>query len=114
MTHLAYFVSVWLFLAGLYGVVSSRNLVHLIVSLSVVQSSTYVLLLTIGYRTGAAAPVFADISSHTPTVDPVVQALMLTDVVVEVTVIALLLALAVKAHDRTGTLDPNKLGLMKG
>jgi hypothetical protein len=27
---------------------------------------------------------------------------------------ALLLALSVKAHERTGTLDPNKLGLMKG
>lgn len=114
MNHLGYFVSAWLFLVGLYGVVTSRNLVHLIVCLSVVQSSTYVLLLTIGYRTGAAAPVFADIPVGTPAVDPVVQALMLTDVVVEVTVMALLLALSVKAHERTGTLDPNQLGLMKG
>ena len=39
---------------------------------------------------------------------------MLTDVVVEVTVMALLLAVAVKAHDRTGTLDPNQLGMLRG
>ncbi|HEY7389659.1 MAG TPA: cation:proton antiporter subunit C [Bryobacteraceae bacterium] len=114
MSHLGYCVSAWLFLVGLYGVVTSRNLVHLIISLSVVQSSTYVLLLLIGYRTGAAAPIFVDIPPGTPAVDPVVQALMLTDVVVEVTVMALLLALAVKAYERTGTLDPNRLGLMKG
>jgi multicomponent Na+:H+ antiporter subunit C len=114
VSHLGYFVSTWLFVVGLYGVVTSKNLVHLIICLSVVQSSTYVLLLMIGFRTGAAAPIFADIPLGTPAVDPVVQALMLTDVVVEVTVMALLLALSVKAHERTGTLDPNKLGLMKG
>lgn len=114
MDHLGYLVSAWLFIVGLYGVVTSRNFVHLIICLSVLQSSTYVLLLMIGYRTGAVAPVFADIPPGTPAVDPVVQALMLTDIVVEVTVMALLLALAVKAHERTGTVDPNALGLMKG
>ncbi len=114
MTHLAYFVSVWLFCVGLYGVVTSRNMIHLIICLSVVQSSTYVLLLTIGYRTGAPAPVFADIPPGAPAVDPVVQALMLTDVVVEVTVMALLLGLAVLAYERTGRLDPNDLGLLRG
>ena len=47
-------------------------------------------------------------------VEPVVQALMLTDVVVEVTVTALLLALAVEAHERTGQLDPNDLSILRG
>jgi len=114
MTHLPYLVAVWLFLVGLYGVVTSRNLVHTIICLSMAQSSTYVLLLAIGNRTGAAAPVFVDIPPGTPAVDSVVQALMLTDVVVEVTVMALLLALAVQAHERTGKLDPNDLGMMRG
>jgi multicomponent Na+:H+ antiporter subunit C len=114
MMHLPYFVAAWLFVIGLYGVVTSRNLVHLIICLTVVQSSTYVLLLGIGYRAGAAAPIFADIPPGTLAVDPVVQALMLTDVVVEVTVTALLLALAVQAHERTGKLDPNDLGIIRG
>jgi multicomponent Na+:H+ antiporter subunit C len=113
-THLAYFVAAWLFAVGLYGIVTSRHLVHMVICLSVVQSSTYVLLLTIGFRTGFPAPVFVDIPPGTPAVDPVVQALMLTDVVVEVTVMALLLALAVLAHQRTGKLDPNELGLLRG
>jgi multicomponent Na+:H+ antiporter subunit C len=114
MTWLPYVVAGWLFVVGLYGVVTSRNLVHLIICLTVVQSSTYVLLLAIGFRAGAAAPVFADIPSGTPAVDPIVQALMLTDVVVEVTVTALLLALAVQAHERSGKLDPNDLGIIRG
>jgi multicomponent Na+:H+ antiporter subunit C len=114
MNHLGYFAAAWLFAVGLYGIVTSRHLVHMTICIAVVQSSTYALLLTIGYRTGAAAPIFADIPVGTPAVDPVVQALMLTDVVVEVTVTALLLALVVQAHDRTGRLDPNRLGILRG
>jgi multicomponent Na+:H+ antiporter subunit C len=114
MTHLGYLVAAWLFAVGLYGVVTSRHFVHLVICLAVMQSSTYVLLLTIGYRQGAAAPVFADIPVGTPAVDSVVQALMLTDVVVEVTVMALLLALAVQAHERTGKTDPNDFGILRG
>ena len=68
------------------------------------------LLLSIGCRSGAAAPIFADIPPGSSAVDPIVQALALTDVVVEATVVALLLALAVQAHKRFETLDPNKTG----
>ena len=49
---------------GLYGIVTSRNYVHLIGCLSVVQSSTYVLLLAAGYRQGAGPPIFYDSSAR--------------------------------------------------
>jgi multicomponent Na+:H+ antiporter subunit C len=114
VSFLPYAVVAWLFAIGLYGIVTSRNLVHLIICLAVVQSSTYVLLLAIGYRVGAGAPVFSDVPVGTPAVDPVVQALMLTDIVVEATVMALLLSLAVQAHKRIGTLDPDQLKELRG
>jgi multicomponent Na+:H+ antiporter subunit C len=114
MTVLAYTVVAWIFVVGLYGIVTSRNLVHLVVCLSVTQSSTYVLLLAIGYRAGATAPVFADVPVGTRAVDPVVQSLSLTDVVVGVTVVALLLSLAVQEYKRSGTLDPDELRALRG
>ncbi len=114
MSYLPYAVAAWLFLIGLYGIVTSRNLIHLVMCLSVLQSSTYVLLLSVGYRTGAKAPIFADIPPGTPAVDPVVQALVLTDIVVEVTLVALLLALVVQTHKRFGTLDPDELRATRG
>lgn len=113
MSFFPYAVAAWIFVLGLYGVITSRNLIHLVVCLSVLQSSTYVLLLSIGYRLGAAAPIFAKMPVGTPAVDPVVQALMLTDIVVEVTVMALLLSLAIQAHKRSGTLDPDELGPLR-
>jgi len=107
-------VVAWILGVGLYGVITSRHLVHQIICLIVVQSSTYVLLLAVGYRRGAVAPYFSDIPARTPAVDPVVQALSLTDVVVEAAVTALLLAIAVQAHKRFGTLDPHELVEFKG
>jgi multicomponent Na+:H+ antiporter subunit C len=114
MSYLPYALAVWLLVVGLYGVVTSRNLVHLVVCLTVAQSSTYVLLLAVGWRNGGAAPIFVDIPPSTPVVDPVVQALTLTDVVVGATVSALLLALAVQAHKRFGSVDPDELNALRG
>jgi multicomponent Na+:H+ antiporter subunit C len=114
MTVFPYLVVVWILAVGLYGMVTSRHLIHLIMCLIVVQSSTYVLLLAVGYRNGAVAPYFSDISARTPAVDPVVQALALTDVVVEAAVTALLLAFAIQAQKRFGTLDPHELVQIKG
>ncbi len=114
MSHLPFAVAAWLFVVGLYGIITSHNMVHLVMCLAVLQSSTYILLLAIGYRTGAVAPIFADIPVGTPAVDPVVQALMLTDIVVEVTVVALILALVVQVHKRHGVIDPDKLRDLKG
>lgn len=107
-------VSAWIVLCGLYGIVGSRNLVHLVICVAVVQSASYVLLMGIGYRTQGVAPIFHDLPLGTTVVDPVVQALMLTDVVVEATVMALLLALAVRAHATTGTLDPDSFHPLRG
>jgi multicomponent Na+:H+ antiporter subunit C len=107
-------VVAWILLVGLYGIVTSRHVVHQIVCLIVVQSSTYVLLLGVGYKTGAVAPYFYDIPLHTPAVDPVVQALALTDIVVEAAVTALLLAFAVQAHKRFGTSDPEEFRELQG
>ena len=114
LNYLPYVVAAWIFMWGLYGIVTSKNLVHQVVCLAVLQTSTYVLLLAIGFKTGGTAPVFADIPVGTPVVDPLVQALMLTDIVVEATVMALLLSMVVKANELAGTVDPEDLKILTG
>ena len=114
MSYAPYALAVWLVVVGLLGIVRSRNLIHLVLCVTIVQSSTYVLLLAIGYRKHATAPIFADTSTKTKVVDPVVQALTLTDIVVSVTVAAVLLALVLDAHERKGTLDPAELTELRG
>ena len=115
MTVFAYGVAGWLLLLGAYGIAVSRDTVRSVVCLSVAQSGTYVLLIAIGYQKGAAAPVFG--STEPPSrnvVDPVVQALTLTDIVVSATVTALLLALAIQVARTHGTTDPDELTSLRG
>lgn len=114
MNMLLYAVAAWIFAVGIYGVIVSSNLIHLALCLTVTQSSTYVLLLGIGYREHAGAPIFKGVKLGTPAVDPVVQALTLTDVVVSVTVIALILSLALDVHRLKGTVDPDAVSDFEG
>lgn len=115
MQYYAYVVACWLVLVGALGIVRSRHLVHTVVALSVAQSGSYVLLLAIGYQWGSRAPVFGTGAPVTRSaVDPVVQALTLTDIVVAATVTALLLALAVQIQKTHGTVDPDRLRALRG
>jgi multicomponent Na+:H+ antiporter subunit C len=116
VTHvLPYLVAAYVFLTGVYGLATSRNLIHAVGCLSVCQVSTYILLLAVGYRSGGTAPVFSDIKPGSrPVVDPVVQALTLTDIVVGATVTALLLALVLQIVKRHGTVDPDELRELRG
>ncbi len=114
MSMFPYIAALWLLIVGLYGCATSRNMIHLVGCLFVTQSSTYVLLLSLGYRTGATAPIFHGVPAGTPAVDPVVQALTLTDVVVSAAVCALTLVFAIQGAKRTKTLDHSKMLAMKG
>ncbi|HZU72904.1 MAG TPA: cation:proton antiporter subunit C [Acidimicrobiales bacterium] len=115
MRYYAFFVAGWLLLIGCLGIVRSRNLVHAVAALSVCQSGTYVLLLAVGFQWKAVAPVFGNtLPTNTPVVDPVVQAMTLTDVVVGATVTALLLAMAVQIAKRQRTVDPDELSALEG
>ncbi|HVW81115.1 MAG TPA: cation:proton antiporter subunit C [Mycobacteriales bacterium] len=115
MSYYGYFVAGAVLLVGVFGMARSRNLVHAVVCLSVSQAGTYVMLLSIGYQRHATAPVFG--STQKPSadvVDPVMQALCLTDIVVSATVTALLLALSLQIAKHHGTTDPDELTALRG
>jgi multicomponent Na+:H+ antiporter subunit C len=114
VTFYPFVVAAVLFVAGMYGVVTSRNYIHLAVCLTVMQASTYIALLSVGFVRGGTAPITKGRPPGVHPVDPVVQALTLTDVVVSVVVLALILALAIQAHKRGGTVDPDRIVKMKG
>jgi len=109
VNYLPWVTAAWLFAVGIYGVMTSRHYVHLIGCLTVMQSATYIALLSVGYRFGSVAPIFYARSDSTPAVDPVLQAMVLTDIVVGATVTALLLALTLQVHKKRGTVNPERL-----
>ena len=114
MSVFPYLVVAWVLAVGLYGIITSRHLVHQIISLIVVQSSTYVLCWPLAFEPTRSLPTSTTSASAPAPSIPWCQALALTDVVVEAAVTALLLALAIQAHKRFGTLDPQELVQFKG
>jgi multicomponent Na+:H+ antiporter subunit C len=114
MSIIPYLVCAFVFGCGLFGIVTSRNVIHMVVCVSVCQSATYILLLAIGYKKHGTAPVYADIPSSRIVTDPVVQSLTLTDIVVAVAVSAVLLAFALKAYEHHGSLDPAEMSQLSG
>jgi len=78
VTVIAYGVAGWLLLVGVYGIVRSHDAIHAVVCLSVAQSGSYVLLVAVGYQRGGVPRSSAP--RYRPVVDPVVQALTLSDV----------------------------------
>jgi len=111
--HLPYFAAAWLAVIGLYGMASSRNLIHMVMCMCVFQSSVWLLLITVGFRREATAPVFDDVSPLMEGIDPVMQAITITDIVVGAAIIAILLAFSVHIYKRFGTLDPDELNAIK-
>ena len=115
MSVYAYVVAAAIMLIGIIGIATSRNLVHAVVCLSVAQSSTYVLLIAVGFQSGGVAPIFGgSVGQQTPVVDPVVQALTLTDIVVSAAVTSMLLALVIQMAKRRRAIDPDDLGPLEG
>ena len=109
MNALPYVAAAIIFSLGMYGAISSRHVVHQILCISVAQSSTYVLLLAIGFRRGAGPPIFLSAPpSRVLGVDPVAQALALTDIVVGAATTALLLAIALRVHETGGSERPER------
>jgi multicomponent Na+:H+ antiporter subunit C len=100
---------------GIWGIVYQRTMIGQVVSFGVTQSSTYILILSLGFRYGAAAPILAStVGGRTPTVDPVGQALCLTDVVVSATTTALLLVFVGRIGEASASIDPDQPSEARG
>ena len=90
-----------LVLIGLYAVVFKRNLIKIVIGITLIESGVNLFLITLGYREGGVAPIYtnapADVIKNTPSsmVLPVPQALTLTSIVIGVAVFALMLSLIV-------------------
>lgn len=94
------------FLAGLYVLVDSSNLVRTVIGLNLLQISAFLLLVTIGYVDGAIPPL---VDRPGPHANPLPHALVLTAIVVGVSLTALALALVVRLHAEFGTTDVDEI-----
>jgi multicomponent Na+:H+ antiporter subunit C len=117
-----YLAAAALFATGLYAVLVKRNLLKIVMGLSLMESSTYLLFISLAYRAHSTAPVLLNpppgVSSralaHGNVADPVLQNFCLTAIVIGVAVTGVFLAVTVRVAQHYKTLDSEKLRELRG
>lgn len=98
-----------LMLIGLWGVLTHRNILRIIISLSLIGTGTHIMIVAIGYVRGGTAPIIdralTVAEASTRAVDPVPSALVVTAIVIGLAVTAVLLAYAIRLYDAKKTLS---------
>ncbi len=100
-------VGIVLMLIGLYGLMVKSNLIKKIIGLYILEGGVILYFVSVGYRSGASAPIFE--KGVEKMVDPIPQALMLTAIVIGICVVALALSMTVKIYEKYQTLDVEEL-----
>jgi len=111
-----YLMCFFLFMVGLYGAITKRDLIKIILGLGIMGYSVNLFLILVAYRTNALAPILKkgiEISASSM-VDPLPQALVLTSIVIELGITALMAALAIRIYEKYDTLDITKIRRLKG
>ncbi len=104
-----------LFLIGLYGVLTRKNIIKIIIGLCIMEYSLNLFFIMIGYIDGGVAPIVDIKSKQAVTyVDPLPQAFVLTAIVIGLATTALLLAIAIKLYKKYKTFDIDKINNLKG
>ena len=102
-----YVVYVALVAIGLFVLIDDEHLVKKVIGLNIFQTGVFLFFITLGYRAGGSPPILS--ASGGPYVNPLVQVLMLTAIVVGVSVTAVALALIVRIYREYGTLREDVL-----
>jgi len=103
---------------GLYGVMVKKNVVKIVASLAIMEYGVNLLLVLIGYRTDGCPPIVGqatDAAAFAATsVDPLPQAMVLTTIVINLGMLALLVAICIRLYERFGTFDVSEMRRLKG
>lgn len=113
-----YFLSLVLFVMGLYCLIAKKNIVKKIIGICITEYSINLFLILIGYRRAGVAPIMLkgmtpqEIARHG--VDPLPQALVLTSIVIGLGVLALMVALCLRIYEKYKTFDMSEINKLKG
>jgi len=106
--NIPYIAVIGLILVGLYALVFKRNLIKMVIGITLIESGVNLFLITLGYREGSTAPIYTTSPGGIMSL-PVPQALTLTSIVIGVAVLALMLSLVIQIYRHYKSLDAEKV-----
>ena len=104
-----------LFGIGFMILLLNNNLIKKIIGMNIMDTSIFLLFISIGYIDGKEAPIIFDAKlSEVGYINPIPTALMLTGIVVAVSVTACMLALTIKYYKYYGTVELDEIRAIRG
>lgn len=105
------YAAIALIMIGLYGLLTNRNVIKIIISLNILEIGLNIFIISVGFVSGGLAPIMTsqNNSNALSFVDPLPQALVLTAIVIGVGTTALGLALAKTIYTKYGTFDLDQI-----
>jgi multicomponent Na+:H+ antiporter subunit C len=110
----AYLLCFVLFLVGLFGVLTKRNIIKIVIGLSIMELSLFLFFTLIGYVDKGIAPIIVQNMEKAKFVDPLPQAIVLTAIVIGLATNAMLMAIAIRLYKKYDTFDIRKINSLKG
>ena len=107
--NIPYIAAVALILIGLATVIFKRNLIKIVIGITLIESGVNLFLIALAYRQDSVAPIYHGTGSRLMSL-PVPHALTLTSIVIGVAVLALMLTLVIHLYRHYKTLDASKIG----
>ena len=107
--NIPFIAVVVLIIIGLYAVLFRKNLIKMVIGITIIGSAVNLFLISLGYREGGVAPIYTQAPAGVMVL-PVPQALTLTSIVIGVAVLALMLSLIMCLYRHYKTLDVRKIG----
>jgi len=101
-----------LFLAGLFIMVTHKNLIKKLIGMYLLQTSVILFFVTLGVKTGSTVSILflpGEIAQAASYSNPLPQVLMLTAIVVGVATLGVSLALVISIYHRYKTLEEDEL-----
>lgn len=102
--HFPFIAVVLLIGLGIYACMFKRNLIKIVIGVSLIESGVNLFLITLGYVKGGVAPIYTN-APGTNMVLPTPQALTLTSIVIGLATTALMLSFVVLIYRHYNSID---------
>ena len=98
-----------LLLIGIYGMLTQKNLIKMVIGFSIADTGTHLIIVSIGYIRDRTAPIIDGAvnaaNASKLVVDPIPSALVLTAIVIGLAVTALMLSFIIEMYKKNKSLS---------
>ena len=109
-----YFLCLVLFCLGVYCILRKKNIIKIIIGVGIAEYALNLFFILLSYRMQGHAPILSRNQEILNMVDPLLQAVVSTTIVIGLAITVVLVSLALRLYEKYGTFDITKIRRLRG